>query len=63
MAVKWLQSAVYPPAQPKLQTGLERAEVDADYARLEVALKRPFRTEVSYGQEAPIRQRRTLQGD
>lgn len=40
MAVKWLQSAVYPPSQPRLQTGLTPAEVDADYRRLEAALRR-----------------------
>jgi hypothetical protein len=63
MAPKWLQSAVYPPAQPKLQTGLEQAEVDADFARLEVALRRPFRTEENYGQEAEARLRRSIRGD
>ena len=41
MALKPLQSAVYPPAQPKLQTGLTRAEKDADYGRLEAFLETP----------------------
>jgi hypothetical protein len=41
MAVKWLQSAHYPPAQPKLQPGRTKAENDADYRRLQSALKVP----------------------
>ena len=40
MAVKWLQSAHYPPAAPKRQTGLTRAELEADYQRLEQALRK-----------------------
>jgi hypothetical protein len=64
MALKWLQSAVYPPAQPKLQTGLTRAEVDVDVRRFEMfratpgptpeAWPRwpvPRPTEESYGQK------------
>ena len=42
MAVPWLQSAVYPPTKPRLQRGLTKAEVDADYERFESARKRPF---------------------
>jgi hypothetical protein len=61
MAVKWLQSAVYPPAQPKLQTGLNRDEVDADYARLQAALRK--NVEVSYGQETEARFGRPLRRD
>ena len=34
MALKPLQSAVYPPASPQLRTGLTRAELDADDRRL-----------------------------
>jgi hypothetical protein len=40
MARKPLQSAFYPRADPKLQTGLERPELDRDYERLQSALKR-----------------------
>ena len=35
MALKPLQSAVYPPAEPKLQTGLTRREIEADIEVLE----------------------------
>ena len=42
MAVPWLQSAVYPPTRPKLQAGLTKREVDADYERFESARRRPF---------------------
>ena len=59
MAVKWLQSAVYPPARPKLQTGLDRAELDEDYRRLEVALRRMEHPDG----EAQARVRRPLRGD
>jgi hypothetical protein len=41
MALKRLQSAVYPPAEPKLQTGLTEAELDTDYRRLERFLRTP----------------------
>jgi len=41
MALKPLQSAVYPPAVPKLQSGLTRAEVDADVQRLEAFRSTP----------------------
>jgi len=41
VALKWVQSAHYPPAKPKLQTGLNKAETDADYRRLQAALKIP----------------------
>jgi hypothetical protein len=61
MAVKWLQSAVYPPPQPKLQTGLNRDEVDADYARLQAALRRNM--EVRYGEASQTGLRRPLRGD
>jgi hypothetical protein len=40
MALKPLQSAHYPPTEPKLQTGLTKAELDADYRRLETALRK-----------------------
>lgn len=62
MAVKWLQSAVYPPAAPQLRTGRTREENDADYARLRVATAwARSEEEKEYGQ-APARQRRPLQG-
>lgn len=41
MALKPLQSAVYPPALPKLQPGLTRAELDADDRRLRRFLETP----------------------
>jgi hypothetical protein len=41
MALKQLQSAHYPRAKPKLQTGRTAAENDADYKRLQQALKIP----------------------
>jgi len=50
MAVKWLQSAVYPPAEPKLRTGLTRAEVDADDRRMQQALFKPVDVEKAYAQ-------------
>jgi hypothetical protein len=52
MAVKWLQSAVYPPAQPKLQLGLTPTEIEADYRRLQAVLALRRERERSYGQEA-----------
>lgn len=41
MALKPLQSAVYPQAKPKLETGRTLVENDADYRRLQAALRAP----------------------
>ena len=49
MAVKWLQSAVYPPAAPQLRPGRTRAENDADYARLRAATRWARQAEERYG--------------
>ena len=61
MAVKWLQSAVYPPAAPQLRPGRTRQENDADYRRLRAATAWARSEEKEYGQ-SPARQRRSLQG-
>jgi hypothetical protein len=55
MAVKWLQTAVYPPSQPRLQTGLTRAEVDADVRRLERFRQTPGPTPAAWPRKEAIR--------